>query len=294
MAPILREANHNLRMACVDCALHSTVVTVTTPSESYYISFGTLSDPTFSLSPGTYTEVQTVTIATADAEATIRYTTDGSDPTLTSAQFTGPITLDATTTLKAKAFKNGWAASGTASATYTIDLGEAAPPTMDPRGGRYATEQTVTLTSTTSGVDFVEVLSEDVCDFLKGAKKNFIELGVAETSLQRLVLASPFCDFQTEGEAEQSLRVEEGTDGAPRKAPPLEELFLPGRRYSFEPSSRPRFNANPRRSEEQGFEGQVRIRQDREGLRTTRSKSPFSSRTGFWQGWRPLAPFHCP
>jgi len=50
---------------------------------------------------------------------------------------------------KAKAFKSGWVASGTASATYTIDLGEATPPTMDPPGGRYATEQTVTLTSAT-------------------------------------------------------------------------------------------------------------------------------------------------
>ena len=67
------------------------------------------------------------------------------------AKFTGPLTLDATTTVKAKAFKSGWAASGTASASYTIDLGEAAPPSMDPPGGRYATEQTVTLTSTTSG-----------------------------------------------------------------------------------------------------------------------------------------------
>ena len=61
----------------------------------------------------------TVTM-TADNEAAIHYTTDGSEPTETSAAYSAPITLTATTTVKAKAFKTDWQASETAMAVYSI------------------------------------------------------------------------------------------------------------------------------------------------------------------------------
>jgi hypothetical protein len=63
-------------------------------------------------------------------------------------------------------------------------------------------------------VDFVEMLSQDRGGVLETAEQNLVELGLAESSLRRLGLASSFCDFQTEGKTEQSLRVEEGTDCA--------------------------------------------------------------------------------
>ena len=67
------------------------------------------------------------------------------------------------------------------------------------------------------------MLSEDVCDFLKRAEKNFIELGLAESSLQRFSFASSFRDLETECQAEQSLCVKQGADGAGRNAPALPE-----------------------------------------------------------------------
>lgn len=64
-----------------------------------------------------FTESTTVTM-TAEDGAEIRYTTDGSEPTATSTLYSAPMTLTATTTVKAKAFKNG-TASTTTSRTYT-------------------------------------------------------------------------------------------------------------------------------------------------------------------------------
>lgn len=78
--------------------------------------------PTFSLAGGTYHAAQSVTIACATDGATIYYTTDGNNPTTSSTQYTGAITVNATTTLKAIAAKNGMDNSEVAEATYTIEL----------------------------------------------------------------------------------------------------------------------------------------------------------------------------
>ena len=78
-------------------------------------------DPTFSVAGGTYTTVQNVSISCATAGATIYYTTDGSTPTNSSTQYTGAITINSTTTLKAIAY-NGSCTSNVTSATYTMSL----------------------------------------------------------------------------------------------------------------------------------------------------------------------------
>lgn len=62
---------------------------------------------------------QSVMIAYADASAEIRYTTDGSEPTTSSALYEGPFTITATTTVKAKAFAGGVWGGALASATFT-------------------------------------------------------------------------------------------------------------------------------------------------------------------------------
>lgn len=65
-----------------------------------------------------------VTISDALPTASIRYTTDGSKPTNTSALYTNtPLTIAASTLLKAKAFSPGSRDSGTASAGFLIDGG---------------------------------------------------------------------------------------------------------------------------------------------------------------------------
>ena len=77
-----------------------------------------LAAPTFSLTEGTYTGAQSVTISAADG-ATIYYTTNGDDPTTSSTKYEGAITISTTTTIKAIAVKDGHTSS-IASATYTL------------------------------------------------------------------------------------------------------------------------------------------------------------------------------
>lgn len=77
--------------------------------------------PTFAAPSGTYASTQSVTISTATSGATIRYTTDGSVPTSgTGTVYTGPVTVSATGTLKAIAYKTGMSDSQLSVATYFI------------------------------------------------------------------------------------------------------------------------------------------------------------------------------
>ncbi|MBO7686818.1 MAG: chitobiase/beta-hexosaminidase C-terminal domain-containing protein, partial [Kiritimatiellae bacterium] len=69
-----------------------------------------------------------VTIACATSGATIRYTLNGSEPDETSAVYSAPITISATTTVKARAFAANKDPSDVVFATYT--LGEA--PAQEP------------------------------------------------------------------------------------------------------------------------------------------------------------------
>lgn len=77
--------------------------------------------PTFSPAAGTYYEAQNVTIACTTDGATIHYTTDGTDPTTSSAVYSSPLAISQTTTVKAMAAKAGMNNSTIASATYTIE-----------------------------------------------------------------------------------------------------------------------------------------------------------------------------
>ena len=80
-------------------------------------------EPTFSLTAGTYTEAQSVTLACETQGATIYYTTDGSTPTNASTQYTTAISVGETMTIKAVAIKDD-KSSPVATATYTINLPE--------------------------------------------------------------------------------------------------------------------------------------------------------------------------
>jgi len=82
----------------------------------------TVQIPTFNPPGGDYTSQQSVTINCVTSGATIRYTTNGIDPTEASTPYAVAITVSATTTLKAKAFKSGWTPSSVASAIYTIGV----------------------------------------------------------------------------------------------------------------------------------------------------------------------------
>jgi chitinase len=114
----------------------------------------TVATPVFSPAAGTYTSAQTVTITSVTSGAEIRYTTDGTEPTTSSALYSSPLTVNATTTLKAKAFKSGMNNSATATAIYTIgNTQTVATPVFSPAGGTYSSAQTVAITCATSGAE---------------------------------------------------------------------------------------------------------------------------------------------
>lgn len=102
--------------------------------------------PQFNPAGGTFTSVQTVTLI-AEAGMTIRYTLDGSLPTLnTGLVYTSPLTLTSTTTINAIACTED-AASDVVSATYTIDLPPVDAPEISLAGGTFTSTQVVTLTT---------------------------------------------------------------------------------------------------------------------------------------------------
>jgi hypothetical protein len=89
-----------------------TLVSLTHPT-------GFVEAPTFNPAGGTYDVAQTVTISCANADATIYYTLDGSEPTDASTQYTTAINVTTTTTIKAIAYV-GTDASAVTTATYNI------------------------------------------------------------------------------------------------------------------------------------------------------------------------------
>lgn len=79
-----------------------------------------VSTPTFSIPEGTYTTQQDVEIICATEGATIYYTMNGDEPSVTSDVYNNPITISTTTTIKAMAVKEGLDNSEVAVATYTF------------------------------------------------------------------------------------------------------------------------------------------------------------------------------
>ena len=117
-----------------------TLTTNTTTNSIYVVSIAithakptppAVEKPTFSLAAGTYAGAQKVEIACATEDAKIYYTTDGTEPTAESAEYTTAIDIATTATVKAIAIK-GEDKSKVATATYTIiekiDGGTAAAP----------------------------------------------------------------------------------------------------------------------------------------------------------------------
>jgi LruC domain-containing protein len=108
--------------------------------------------PVFTPGEGTYAYARTIAITSATTFASIRYTTDGSTPTSTSGTvYSSEITVSATTTIKAIAYKSGYADSDVSSATFTIQAAAVEDPSFSPDGGIYASEQSVAINTATTG-----------------------------------------------------------------------------------------------------------------------------------------------
>jgi alpha-tubulin suppressor-like RCC1 family protein len=138
--PVSITATTTLQAKAVKAGLSDSNVT----SALYTLQVAT---PTMAPGSGTYTTPQTVTISSSSPSPSIRYTTDGTDPTAASTLYTGPIAIGTSTTLKAKGFKAGWTDSTTATATYTMNFGTLAAPAMSPGTGTCVDAVAVTVTA---------------------------------------------------------------------------------------------------------------------------------------------------
>ena len=91
------------------------------PSMGCYEYGDRAANPVFDpVSGTTFGSSTNVTLSCATEGATIHYTTDGSTPTDSSTEYTGPIPLLATTTIKARAYAPNLGPSAVVSATYTL------------------------------------------------------------------------------------------------------------------------------------------------------------------------------
>ena len=134
----------------------SQMLTSTTTSASYSVTYPGLPNPTFNPPAGTYSNNQTVSI-TSGAGATIWYTTDGSSPvpgTSSSipsggtASLSGGASGTGAITITAVATEQAFANSPTVSAAYSF---VAAAPVADVSSGTYNNDMSVQLSTATNG-----------------------------------------------------------------------------------------------------------------------------------------------
>jgi hypothetical protein len=142
-APIAVSATTPLKFFSVDGAGNAEAV----KTEQY--TFDT-SAPTVSASPrgGTYGSAQTVSLSCDDAGGTgcaaIRYTTDGSAPTVSSPVYSAPLVVGTNTALRFFATDAAGNASAQVTETYVIDVTGPAT-TATPAGGFFAADVSVQL-----------------------------------------------------------------------------------------------------------------------------------------------------
>lgn len=141
-------------------------ITLTTTITITISAAGIVGAPTANPTAGTYTENQSVTLTSSTEGATIYYTTDGSEPTITggvpagtTAQYTAPIAVTGTegqsitTTIKAIAVKDRMQNSSVETFTYTIQIPVPKYEVTVTHGsgsGNYAQGSTVTITANTA------------------------------------------------------------------------------------------------------------------------------------------------
>ncbi len=111
--------------------------------------------PTASPVAGTYTGNQMITLSTGTAGASIRYTTDGTDPSATTGTlYSSPVLVTNSATLKAVAYLADQTSSSVSSFAYVIELPANSAPTflVNPLAQSVAEGGSVTFSATVSGI----------------------------------------------------------------------------------------------------------------------------------------------
>ena len=138
-----RQGGVTIATASIGVQLASTTGTSLTDSGGWYDSAASIGNsygndiaitgaaavpqPIFSPDSCLFYPSTNVTITCADTNAAIHYTLDGSAPDQTSTLYTGPIFVDDTVTIRARAFATGKNPSPIVGATYTYDTAAGAP-----------------------------------------------------------------------------------------------------------------------------------------------------------------------
>lgn len=109
-------------------------------------------DVTFSPEGGNYSSDQTVTLSTLTASASIKYTTNGTDPIAFGTPYSTPISVsgDGSHTIKAYAYKATLANSKVTTSVYNITYGDMTV-NITPATGTYNVDQEVTISCSETG-----------------------------------------------------------------------------------------------------------------------------------------------
>lgn len=105
-----------------------------------------VASPEFSAENGLYYNDFDLTIQCATPNAEIRYTENGSDPTVNSILYTGTIRVNKDTVIKAKAYKTGFVSSPIATGSYNMKV---STPEISLPAGVYYDFQTVSIQTDT-------------------------------------------------------------------------------------------------------------------------------------------------
>ena len=128
-------------------------------SETYDITQKVV-PPSFSLKSGTYSSAQTLTISSLTPDASIRFTKDGSDPTMESPAHEYPIGITKSVTIRARAFRPGWRPSKVEMVIYEI-TGTVATPIFFAEPGVYSEFQMVNIFCATPGAEIHYTLDKN-------------------------------------------------------------------------------------------------------------------------------------
>jgi hypothetical protein len=97
------------------------------PNDTNANGISRVSEIEFSISGGVYNSSVTVTLSTNTSGATIRYTTDGSEPTSSSSVYSTAITISDVNTIRARGFKTGFEESLTTTESYLVGVSHTLP-----------------------------------------------------------------------------------------------------------------------------------------------------------------------
>ena len=98
---------------------------------SYRPEPGLVAKPVFSPPSQAILDPLTVTLGCATEGATIRYTTDGTDPDENSVVYTKALRVEPGSTIKAKAFREKWTPSAVVEGAYPLAVGPLPKPPME-------------------------------------------------------------------------------------------------------------------------------------------------------------------